>query len=217
MQAINPGDLKFPSFESCCLPLPVPLGDIHRRRLPAYVGVDLSGPNRPGNAIAVVGLEPSTNRRIMLEILFGDWTSPKVAGVLADVNMRHNVQFIQVENNGYQQALVDWIRESKVENSFWMKVESFTTGNNKAREDVGLPALEVEFHNKSWVFPHQEWEGHDPSCSCDWCRLSREFSMYPKAATSDGVMATWFARDALNKWAPINVGTSAPVGNLNLR
>jgi len=217
MQAINEGDLKFPSFKKCCIALPTTLGDLHRRRLPAYVGVDLSGNKRPGNAISVVGLEPATRRRIQLEIMFGAWSSPEMADRLADVNLRHNVQFIQVENNAYQQSLIDWVRKSKTENNYWMKIEAFTTGANKANPDYGLPVMEVEFHNQGWIFPYQEWEGHDPSCVCDWCRLDREFSLYPKGASADGVMATWFARDALNKWAPMHAGTSGGVGNLNLR
>lgn len=219
MQPINEGDLKFPSFKKCCRPLPVPLGDIHRQRLPAYVGVDLSSPTRPGNAIAVAGLEPRTQRRVLLEILFGNWTSPQTAGVLADVNSRHNVQFIQVENNAYQQSLVDWIRQSKtgVSNDYWMKVEAFTTGSNKAHPEYGLPGLEVEFANDGWTFPYQEWEGHDPSCQCNWDRLEREFSMYPQGATTDGIMAVWFARDAINKWAPVQATSGSRIGNLNLR
>jgi len=62
--------------------------ELHELDLPAYIGVDLAGENRPGNAIAVVGVDPVSHRRYMLEIKFGGWTSPVLAGVLADEFVR---------------------------------------------------------------------------------------------------------------------------------
>lgn len=188
LNAVNPGDLKFPSVQKCYAK-GVVLGELLRRQLPAYIGVDLAGDKRPGNAIAVVGLDPISHRRYLLEIKFGAWTSPQLAGVLADVCTRHNVQFIQVENNAYQQSLIDWIRKEKPDFPFWMKIKAFTTGKNKADPNYGLPALEVEFSNDAWVFPHSEWEFHPSTCKCDWCRLSLELRLYPKGGSSDGVMA----------------------------
>lgn len=216
MQAVNPGDLKFPSFKKCWTK-GVVLGELVRRMMPVYIGVDLSAPRRPGNAIAVVGLEPGTLRRVMLEIRYGNWTSPETAAQLADVCEIHkNVQFIQVENNAYQDALIDWVRKEKADFPYWMKIEPYTTGQlSKIDETVGLPVLEVEFKNEAWVFPYSEWETHPATCRCDWCRLKEEIKNYPKGKSYDGLMAMFFARDAANKWAPRSGGRN--ISHLNQR
>lgn len=201
LQAINPGDLKFPSWPKC-RQSGVVLEELWKRQLPAYVGVDLAGKKRPGNAIVVIGIEPGTLRRYLLNVRYGAWSSPDTAKNLAEMCAPHNVQYIQVENNAYQDAIIDWIKKNKTDFPFWMKIEPFTTGANKAEPDIGLPVIEVEFHNDAWVIPYSEYEGHPPTCHCDWCRLDAEVSLYPKAAATDGVMALWFARDAANKWSP---------------
>lgn len=203
MQAVAPGDLKFPSWEKC-IQHGLTAGELQARKMPCYMGVDLSGKRRPGNAIAVVGLA-ANNRRALLDIRFGAWRSPDTARAIGEMDTKHNPQWIQVENNGYQEALVDWVKEAGM--PFWPKIESFTTGSNKADPDVGLPVLEVEFNNEAWIIPGAEFEGHDPNCPCDWCRLNNEMKNYPVYPTSDGCMCLWFARDALAKWAPKMGGT----------
>lgn len=214
MEALDPNELMFKSFGKC-LKSGIVLGDLHRQRLPAYVGVDLSSPSRPGNCIFVLGHQPVTNRRVVLEVRYGAWSSPQTAENLAEICGRHNVQYIMVENNAYQGSLIDWVKQSKVDFPYWMKIEAFTTGTNKADPKYGLGSIEVEMHNDGWTIPW-EWETHDPTCQCDWNRWSREMSMYPKAGTSDGVMAAWFARSALNQWAFFGEGGGG-VGNLNDR
>jgi hypothetical protein len=214
MHAISPGDLLFPSFASCYAP-GVVLAEVIARRYPAYVGVDLAGTTRPGNCIFVLGVEPGTQRRYALEVLYGNWSSPTTAGHVAEVCTRHNVQWIQVENNAYQQALIDWMRKEKT-GGIWTKVEPFTTGKNKADPTYGLASLEVELKNRSWVLPEAEWHDHDATCVCGWCRWKREMGMFPQYPTWDGCMAAWFARDAANKWAP-TTAAGRKLGNLNAR
>lgn len=216
MMSIAPGELLFPSFDQCCVP-GMTSSELTKQNMPAYVGVDLSSAQRPGNAIVVVGLRYPELRRVLLEVVTGAWSSPKTAQVLAEVCSRHNVQFIQVENNAYQQALIDWVQKEKPDFPYWMKIEAFTTGASKSAPQYGLPGIEVEFHNKGWIFPLSEWETHETTCVCDWCHLRDEFQSYPKGKTSDVVMATWFARDALNKWAPPVLGAARRGGSLNQR
>lgn len=215
MNPIAPGELRFPSFEKCRLP-GISLSDLHRKQLPTYVGVDLSSKTRPGNAIVAIGLDMATQRRHVLEVKYGAWTSPQTASALADVCSRHNIQWIQVENNAYQQSIIDWVKQEKGDFPYWPKVEAFTTGVGKADPQYGLPGLEVEFKNGSWVIPYSEYEGHPTTCVCDWCHFDREFRQYPRGATTDGVMAAWFARDAISKWAPRNIGARVR-GNLRYR
>lgn len=200
MQVIKPGDLKFPSFKLCCEPGLI-VSEVRRRMWPAYVGVDLSSATRPGNFIVVVVVEPTTRRRIVAEVVHGAWSSPETAMMLADVCGRHNVQYVMVENNAYQGSLIDWIQKGKTAYpSLWMKVEAHTTGKNKADPAFGLPGLEVEFSNRAWSFPSGEWEGHPEGHDCSWCVFFRQFSLYPKYSTTDGVMAAWFCKSAIDQW-----------------
>ncbi len=216
LESILREELMFPSFTNCFNQITA--DELRKRGLPAYIGVDLAGKTRKGNSIAVVGLEPVSQRRAMLEIRYGAWSSPQTAGVLAEVCSRYNVQFIQVENNAYQDAIIDWVKKEKGEFPYWTKVEAFTTGANKADPQYGLPALEIEFKNRAWIIPYGEWEGHPSTCKCDWCHWSREFGNFPKYTSWDGVMATWFARDALNKWAPRGrPGGASNLASLNVR
>lgn len=216
MRPVSPEELKFPSFKTCCVP-GLTASDLRKQGMPAYIGVDLAGKNRPGNAIVAIGIKYPEMRRVMLEVRRGNWSSPKTAGVLAEVCSHHNVQYIQVENNAYQQSLIDWIKHEKPDFPYWMKVEPFTTTSAKNEEWYGLPGLEVEFKNNGWIFPLSEWEGHGSTCQCDWCAMKTEFEDYPKGATTDIVMATYFARDAANKWAPSGVQRPRRSGNVNAR
>lgn len=215
MNSVSPGELKFPSW-TLCYERGAILSELRRRLMPVYIGVDLSSKNRPGNAIVSVGLDEKL-RRYLLGIRFGAWTSPQTAGAISEVCEGQNVQFIQVENNAYQQAIIDWVQQEKGSFPYWMKVEAFTTGSGKADPQFGLPGLEVEFKNRGWVLPYSEWEGHPSACACDWCKLDREFRFYPRGATCDGVMALWFARDALNKWAPRGPTAGANLSRMNVR
>jgi hypothetical protein len=216
MRAFTDSERMFPSFTKCYAH-GVVTGEIMRRGWPVFVGVDLAGAKRPGNVIVVVALDPITHRRYPIEILAGAWTSPETATKLGEVHMRHpNVRVIMVENNGYQQALIDWIKSSKGDHSYWYKIEAFTTGENKHAPQTGLPSLEVEFANGAWVIPADEFEGHPPTCRCPWCVWKGEFRDYPMGATTDHVMGTWFAREAVARWGTLSMGAGA-VGDINTR
>lgn len=201
--AVSPGELLFPSFDSC-IQSGLTAGELIARKGMCYTGVDLAGKKRKGNAIVTVGADPS-GRRALLDVRFGAWKSPDTAKNLGEVNDALNPQFIQVENNAYQQSLIDWVKESGY--PWWIKIEPFTTGANKNDPEVGLAVLEVEFHNRGWIIPGAEFEGHPPDCACNWCRLVTEIRNYPKGSSFDGGMAMWFARDAAAKWAPVRGGT----------
>jgi hypothetical protein len=203
MNSVAPGELKFPSFEKN-IQHGLTAGELLARKMPCYMGVDLAGKRRPGNAIVVVGAA-ANNRRALMGVRFGAWRSPETARNIAEMDTLFNPQWIQVENNAYQESLIDWMKEADY--SCWPKIEPFTTGANKADPDVGLPVLEVEYFNNAWIIPGAEFEGHDPNCACDWCRIVREIKTYPRGSSTDGVMAKWFARDALAKWAPKMGGT----------
>jgi hypothetical protein len=215
-RAFDDAERMFPSFQSCFTP-GVVVGEIARRGWPTFAGVDLAGTKRPGNVIFVAAVDPSTQRRYPLEVLCGAWKSPEVAGQLAAVNARHpNLRVIMVENNGYQQSLIDWIQQSPGQNDFWFKIESYTTGfDSKANLTYGLPGLEVEFHNRAWVVPSSEFEGHTAFCSCGWCTWKSEVHDYPMGAQTDTVMAMHFCREAISFWGSgVTAGVGGTVGGI---
>lgn len=216
MHAFSDEERKFPSLHTC-FSQGVVTGELARRGLPAFVGVDLSGPKRPGNAIVVLGLDHATQRRTLLEVHCGAWKSPEVAKVLADIASRHQVRIIMVENNGYQQSLIDWVRHSAKDNNFWHKIEPFTTGQNKAHPEYGVASLEVEFKNKAWIVPADEFLGHPPDCLCSWCVWHMQMRDYPMAANDDFVMASWFAREAIDKWGGFGASSTALGSGFNDR
>lgn len=200
MRAYDDSEIAFPSFPKC-REHSVQIGSIIRAGWPMFAGVDLASEKRPGTVIFTMALEPGTYRRYPVNVRVGQWTSPQTVGQMAEVlNAYPSIQTILVETNAYQQALVDWISTMKA-GGMWLKVESFTTtGHNKANAEVGLPSLEAEFYKRGWVIPYNEYEHHSPACLCSWCVWDRQMSTYPHCPETDTVMATWFAREAINRW-----------------
>lgn len=197
----------FPSVTKC-YEYGVCTGDVIRGGSLKFLGVDLAGDKRPGNALVAIGLDPGTKRRYVIKVEVGAWTSPKVAERIAVLDAEMNFRVICVENNGYQQALVDWMRHMKV--PCWYKVRATTTtGKTKHDPELGVRSLEVEFANKAWVIPAAEFESHAAGCVCGWCVFRRSIEDYPNGSATDTVMALWFARQALNLYA-------APVGGTRI-
>ncbi len=196
-EAVTEGELEFPSLKSCYQSALV-LGEVQRRRLPCYAGVDLSSPTRPGNAIVTVALTP-VGIRIPVDVRYGSWKSPETAAQMSAVDQAHVVETFTVENNAYQQSMIDWPQADKTRFPWWTKVESHTTGKNKADPQYGVGGMEVEFKNKAWAIPSGEWEGHASTCACAWCEWKRQMEMYPRGAQTDFVMATWFAFTAVTR------------------
>ena len=220
MRAFSDEERMFPSFQTC-YSHGVVIGEIARREWPVFCGVDLAGKARPGNVIFVAAIDPATHRRYPLEVLRGGWKSPETAAHIAGVNERYpTLSIIMVENNGYQQSLVDWCQSDPRANSFWYKIESYTTGfASKVDPTFGLPSLEVEFKNKAWVVPIDEFESHAPQCRCGWCVWNEEAKDYPMGKSTDCVMAMFFTREAIARWGASVLGRAAAssVGDLSNR
>jgi hypothetical protein len=216
---LSEGDATFPAFEKCRQP--IVLGEILRNNWPTVVGVDLSGKKRPGNAIVAVKVEPITRRRYPVAVQFGAWKGSELCERLQALDdLLHPIVFM-VEDNGYQESLIDWVSDQKQRFRFWMKVEpTTTTGGKKASAELGLPALQVEFHHDAWVVPYLEYEGATPDEDGQrgwWARWDREFALHPVAANTDGVMATWFARQGIENFIGEFREDIDSIGDLNAR
>jgi len=209
--ALSDEDAIFRAISGCLRP------DLDRTHIQpqwrTFTGVDLghskrktSGKGyrkeRPRTVIFTIAVDEN-KRRWPVEIRRGQWSGPETARQIIEAHQRHLPEAIVVENNAYQQTLIDWVR--LVTPDATIPLKPFTTGANKADEDNGLPNLAAEFENGSWVIPTDG--GHAADCRCETCIWVEEMRSYPVAPLSDTVMACWFAREAaksLRSYVPLD-------------
>jgi len=166
-----------------------------------YVGVDLAigrGESNDYTVIFVLATDGETGEKIPLEIIRRRMTSPETARALIDACRRHQPQLVFVENNAYQQSLIQWIRESE---DVRIPVEGFMTGKQKFDEFIGLPSMAAEFANSGWtIYTHQNpLAAGGGACTCGFCIFCDELASFPIGKHDDTIMAAWFAREAARK------------------
>jgi len=199
-EAIENDAIMFPSFLKCWKPFdPSSSAGIIKKEFPKVIGVDLSSEKRPGTVLFCAAQDPSTQQRYPVEIRIGKWSAPETARQIADMDRIWQPQKIVVENNAYQQSLIDWIGESPRNHPFHSKLLPFTTGRQKADPDFGLPSLEMEFSKGLWVISNSFIRGHDYYCGCGFCTWKRQMMTYPNSEGNDVVMACWFCREGLKR------------------
>jgi hypothetical protein len=160
--------------------------DIVRPEWPRVAGMDPFG---QFVVIFTLAIAPD-GKRYPIEIRRGKWNPTQSIQQLIDAFSMHHHQLIVVENNAAQEAIVQWALEKGHQIPIW----PFTTGKQKADPLMGLPGLDVEFENGSWVVAVDR--EHEPDCQCGFCVWKREMQAHPVGETADCVMASWFAREA---------------------
>ncbi len=178
------------------------------RTLPSYLKVfrygvrinDVVSPHWPrvagmdpfGKFVVIFTLAISPNgKRYPIEIRRGKWGPTQSVNQLIDAYATHRYQLIVVENNAAQEAIAQWALEK---GSASMPIVPFTTGKQKVDPLIGLPGMEVEFANDSWLCAMGDL--HEPDCECGFCVWKKEMSVHPIGEAADTVMAAWFAREA---------------------
>lgn len=209
MRAHSDEELTFPDFEKN-YSFGVSLAEIQHNTWPAFTGVDLSSKKRRGNAIYTVKIDPATRRRFPIDIRSGLWRSHETADQIAQVNALYHPLVIMVEDNAYQEALIDWCQSMKIKNDFWMKLEPTTTGKNKMDPELGLPSIQIEYEKRAWIIPRDLYENHDLGHECAWCTWDREVRSHPNGVSSDCVMAQWFARQGIETFGYGLTGEGLP-------
>lgn len=184
--------------------------NVHRamipREWPRYTGVDLAISQKKGAKYTVfvtIAIDPATQSRYVVDIRRGHYSSTRTADILVEVFQKHQPVMMIVENNTYQQALIEWTQKTKER----MPIVGMTTGAEKADLEMGVPGMAVEFENGMWVIP-QDGRRHVTDCKCELCQLCRELADYPFAEYSDTLMATWLATRGLRhrRAAPEAIG-----------
>ena len=197
---------QFPSYD-LCVEYEAPITRVLLQSMKSIsIGVDLSGKKRAGVCFTVTGTDGS--RKVRLMVKAGKYTSPETAHQLKLLNDTFNPTVIGVENNAYQEALVEWIKEMGKKGQpgydFWMKVKGWTTGRNKIDEQIGLPHLETQFSNRGYriLMPFAKGD-HSLACQCSYCREQTEFNTFPHTS-ADTVMSFWIA----DRMLPTGAGQS---------
>ncbi len=107
-----------------------------------------------------------------------------------------------VENNFYQQSLIDWLEDlSGIE----LPIEPFTTGASQKKSlDFGVPSMATDFQNNRWMIGLDagefDWE-LDKGCGCSTCVWLEEMLDYPYGTYTDTVIGSYLAREGSRKWA----------------
>ncbi len=159
-------------------------------------GYDLAtSKKKEGSWFVAFALGVTHDRRFVpLEIVRAQTSAPKQMDTAIRFQEDWQPLKHRVENNAYQQALVDFLQEKNVHG---MKVEGYCTGKQKADPDLGPPGMAPSFENKGWIIGVKG--GHDGTnlrCPCAQCTWLRELKHYP-AGLKDTVMACWFTFDVL--------------------
>lgn len=170
--------------------------DLMDKRTRIYCGVDLSAANRKGVVLWTGGVNEQ-GYKFPIKILHGAWNGTQTVERFKEIEELYCPSIYLVEDNALQSVIIEMIRTNYSSEAFTSKIKPFTTtGVNKHSQEVGLPALDVEFANKKWIFPLKDKEGHDISCECGLCRWEQEMIDHPLAMADDTVMASWFFRRA---------------------
>ena len=185
-EALSDEDRTFPSYQKV-FKTGVRWQDIVRPDWPRVGGMDPFG---QWVVIFTLAVGPH-GMRYPIEVKRGKWGPTRSINELINAYRQHRHQIICVENNAAQEAIVQWALE-KGERS--MPIVPFTTGKQKADPAMGLPGMEVEFCNDSWVCAMGS--EHAPDCECGFCVWYKELQNHPIDTASDTVMASWFAREA---------------------
>jgi len=194
-QALSDEDRTFPSSEKIFRPDVDK--DIVQPHWPIVVGVDPFG---QWVVLFVLAVSPQ-GMKVPIDIRRGKWGPTQTIGQIIDVHRDYNPHLIVCENNASQEAIVQWASEK----SFDITIVPFTTGKQKADPSLGLPSLEVEFANGSWVVPYKGIDQHDSRHPYNVWR--RELLNHPLDKEADTVMAMWFAREGA-RYLQKNIVTS---------
>lgn len=199
--SVSDEELLFRNILACLRP---DLSRLHiKDHWPRFTGVDpghrarkdqKEQDEKPYSVIFTLALD-ERSKRWPVDIRRGHWTGPETAAQIIDVYEVHRPETILIENNNFQQQLIDWIK--LVSQDTTIPVAAMTTGANKVDEQVGLETLSAEFDSLVWVIPtdgigiEDTEKQHGPL----W-KWIHEMKGYPVASLSDTVMACWFAREA---------------------
>ena len=134
---------------------------------------------------------------VILDMLRARIPFRQQVGSVVNAHKRWHALYHMVENNVYQEALVEQLQFEHPD----IPVEAHTTGKQKMDPYVGLPGLAPLFQQRRIVIPTAggKHDGSDLTCECPLCVFLRELRWFP-AGTTDGVMSFWIGRSSTRRW-----------------
>jgi phage terminase large subunit-like protein len=161
-----------------------------------FFGVDLAASLDRGAAyssVFVIGIDPNEQRpvRHAVEVIREKMRAPEFMDVIIDAAQRYDPVCIMVENNAYQQSMIDFLEATGKE----LPVHGYRTGAQKLDLQTGVPAVAPLFGRELFKYPVNI--AHiDSGCDCTFCQWLEELKMFPSGKTSDTVMAMWLSERA---------------------
>ena len=172
----------------------LPIG-VKPHKVQYFMGVDLGGARTTGGSYTVIFTGALVDgKRLPINITRGRFKSPEFSRIFYDLTQQFNPEFVLIENNASQEAVVQWISEVYGDGVLLPTIKGYFTGSQKMSEDVGLPAMAVEFEQGRWRLPEFHTEG---DCGCGYCVWLHEMKEFPLGKYSDTVMASWLFREAI--------------------
>jgi len=203
LQALSSEEEVFPeSYIAACLDYDRVYGEPVDESWPRVAGVDLASRQHAEadyTVIVTAAVDPA-GRRHLVEIVRERVDFAATLRLLVQQYRKHRHAIILVENNSYQDAVLQALRDPSVRRAvgaegLTLPLRPFTTGRQKADETLGLPGLAAKMEQGVWRFPAADWP-HEAGCNCAFCALIRELRTYPVGEHDDTVMALWFADHA---------------------
>ena len=152
-----------------------------------YTGVDLAvglGKRNDLTVLFTIAVSPDQRRQV-LEIQSGRWTSPEIVQRIHDAHRRYR-SIVLVESNAAQQYLVQFAQQGNA-----IPIRPFLTGRNKLNPALGVESLATEMAQGKWLIPNHGGTLH-PEVSA-W--IDEMLYYQPDAHTGDRLMACWIARE----------------------
>jgi len=158
---------------------------------PRYAGVDLAsslGQKASYTVMFTLAVDPESKRRYPLEIIRRRQVFPATIEMIVESYQRWRHQKVYVESNAFQASVVHELKSRNCS----MPVKSYTTGQQKGDESVGIPSLSAGMAGGGWVIP-AGGQPHEARCECGWCAWVRELTLHPGGEHTDCLMAMWLA------------------------
>lgn len=132
----------------------------------------------------VLGIDYS-NHLVIAEIVRGKFTFPAQKRIVIGLNEKWRPSYVVVENNSYQQALLQGIGEEP--ESAVIPLVPWHTGSKKTRPDIGVPAMDVYFETGRFKIPRADVKSKELTDL-----LIEELHYWGRSETSDMAMSLWF-------------------------
>jgi len=168
---------------------------IDTSKMDKYTGVDLAiGKTASAKHTVIFTIAVDQNGfKTPVEIKRARMSSPETARAIVATFEDHHPISIMVENNYYQNALLEWLKDLNID----LPIEPFFTGSQKSDPTIGIPSLASEFELRQWsIYTNHEFS---EDCHCNTCIWLNEMVNYPMAKNSDTVIACWLAREAYRR------------------